>query len=42
MSQAFIPRKMLLAQILDPLRWSIGGPYANRGEASFQSKQSNA
>src|SRR5471032_3056156 len=27
---------MLLAHILDPLRWSIGGPYANRGEASFQ------
>jgi hypothetical protein len=26
---------MLLAQILDPLRWSIGGPHANRGEASF-------
>ena len=27
---------MLLAQVLDPLRWSISGPHANRGEASFQ------
>jgi len=35
MSQAFIPRKMLLAQILDPLRWSIGGPHAHRGEHVF-------
>ena len=32
----FVPRKMLLAHVLDPLRWSIGGPYANSGEASFQ------
>src|SRR5947208_3290615 len=32
----FVPRKMLLAHILDPLRWPIGGPHANRGEASFQ------
>src|SRR5258705_8037449 len=27
---------MLLAHVLDPLRWSIGGPHANSGEASFQ------
>jgi hypothetical protein len=32
----FISRKMLLAHVFDPLRWSIGGPHANRGEASFQ------
>jgi hypothetical protein len=30
------PRKMLLAHLLDPLRRSIRGPHANRGEASFQ------
>ena len=27
---------MLLALVLDPLRRSISGPHANRGEASFQ------
>ena len=32
----FVPRKMLLAHVLDPLRRSISGPHANRGEASFQ------
>ncbi len=32
----FVPRKVLLAHVLDPLRWSIGGPHANSGEASFQ------
>src|SRR6266404_4371400 len=26
---------MLLAHVLNPLRWSIGGPHANSGEASF-------
>ena len=32
----FVPRKMLLAHVLDPLRWPIGGSHANSGEASFQ------
>src|SRR5512133_1830957 len=27
---------MLLSHVLDPLRRSISGPHANRGEASFQ------
>src|SRR3974390_2963620 len=28
--------QVLLAHVLDPLRRSIGGPHANRGEAGFQ------
>jgi len=32
----FVLRKMLLAHVLDPLRWSIGRPHANSGEASLQ------
>src|SRR5450759_1631200 len=32
----FVPWKMLLALVLDPLRRSVGGPHTNGGEASFQ------
>ena len=31
-----ISGKVLLAHVLDPLRWSIGGPDAHRSEAGFQ------
>ena len=32
----FVSWKVLLTHVLDPLRRSIGGPHAKRGEASFQ------
>src|SRR5258708_3396872 len=36
LSGLWYSRMALLAHVLDPLRWSIGGPHANSGEASFQ------
>ena len=31
-----VPRQMLLALVSDPLRWSVGDPHADRGEASLE------
>ena len=38
----FFSRKMLLAHVLDPLRRSISGPDANRGEAKVENAVSSA
>src|ERR1700704_4545169 len=32
----FVPWQMLLTLVPDALRWSVGDPYADRGEASLE------
>ena len=33
---SLVPRQMLLPLVSDPLRWSIGDPYADGGETSLE------